>query len=345
MGRSSLFLCGGFAIILGIVQLNIYNSQTGQTQLNVDYVNQSQARIMSMSGMDMGIKEVMVNGFAWRPDPQPWIITVGSNTVEVYVDDHGSHPVDVEQHHIRIRAESDLDGRAGMAYAILKNESIFPPIPGAMGFYGESSVFNLGGNAKVFGDDKNPDGTAGDDEDKPGIAAVIDQEDLINPTGQAHTIEGDPPYSKQDLDAQELQDYIDEYTSVAEDYVDQSSIGDTLNPKIVKLTGDTKISDNSSDAGGVLIIPPNVTLELRGTFTFHGLIIVQGTVDIRGNVSIFGSMLFGDNSLLEIDEVEDGDATATGNTTIQYSSSALSNVDNKLAPQFDKGAKIVSIYD
>lgn len=91
MGRASLFLCGGFAIILGIIQLNIQNSQLSQTGLNIDYANQSQARNLAMSGMQMGIRKI-VEDFDWRPDPSPWIITISGNTTDVFVDDNESHP-------------------------------------------------------------------------------------------------------------------------------------------------------------------------------------------------------------------------------------------------------------
>ncbi|MEX0929332.1 MAG: hypothetical protein WD266_07935 [Balneolales bacterium] len=343
MGRAAIFLCGGFAIILGIIQFNILNSQVSQSKLNVEYVNQSQARNMAMSGMEFGIREIMhEEGFEWRPDPQPMKVTFNGTGIDVYIDDHSTHPAELETDQIRVRAESEMFERTSRAEAILVRESIFPPIPGAMGFYGEDSQLNIGGNAKVYGEDVDPPGGApGDGENKPGIASVIGEDELINSTGNANEIDGEPPFKEEDLDAEELQENIDNYLAEAESYTGE--LGTAENPKIIKLDETVKLNDEGG--AGILIIPPGVTLELRGSFTFEGLVIVQGALDIRGNVTIYGSMLFGDNSLLEIEDADPSQPELSGNTTIQYSSSALANVNQKFAHKFDKQPEIVSIRD
>lgn len=359
MGRASLFLCGGFAIILGIVQLNILNSQVGQTKVNSEYANQNQARNMASSGLEMGIREVVEN-YSWRPTSQPEIKSFVGNNIKVFVDDISTHPGELEAHQVRIRAISEMGGETADAFAILERESIYPPIPGAMGFYGEDSNLNIGGNAKVYGHDEDPPGgVPGDGIDKTGISAVISEDELINSTGNANEIDGEPPFCvangnesegeeacEGELDAEELQSFIDEYTLKSENFSEISNIpplGTSENPKIVKLDQNEKFNDEGG--AGILIIPSNVSLELRGDFNFEGLVIVQGTLDIRGNVTIYGSMLFSDNSLLEIEEADPDEPELSGNTTIQYSSSALANINDKFAETFDKGTIVVSIRD
>ena len=369
MGRASLFLCGGFAIILGIIQLNVQNSQVSQTKLNVDYVNQTQARNMASSGLHIGIKEIMENGFGWRPETRPWEVTFNGYTVDVYIDDHDSDPDDVQDNQIRVKTESVIDGHRGSAYAMMQNNSSFLTVPGAMGFYGKGSKLEMKGNSKVSGCDRDPPGAQpGEGIDKAGIASVISRNDLMNsgnfgsPSdpcsagdhpggGNKDPVRGNPVFCEADeceneLDPEELYEKIQEFSQQAELFSQIGAVpplGTRDTPKIVKI--DKKIEKfNDIGGAGILIIPPNHTLKLRGNFVFEGLVIVQGTVDIKGTVEIYGSMLFGDNSIMEMDDV-DPEGAFSGNATIQYSSSALTNVEEKLSQMGGKGVIVTSIYD
>lgn len=353
MGRAALLICTGFTVILGIIRYDIHNRQISQTSLNVDYVNQSQARNMAMSGMEIGIREIMED-FGWRPDPEPWTITISGNTADVYIDDDETHPGELESNQVRVRTQSEIGGRQGNAHAILELGNIIPKIPGAMGFYTDKSKLNINGNAFEFnGNDTNPDGSSGDEAALPGVVAdSIAYDDLLNNlnSNQKQTVE-EGGYEQEDLDNEDLQEHIDKYVDVASPF-DGSSVsplGSPDNPKVTILDGAGEAKDEIG--AGIFIIPEGTTFTAKGDFTFHGLIIVQGKLDLRGNVTVFGSMLFGGELLyggeseLEIPVNEEGEASFSGTVGVNYSSSALTNVNNKLAHLFGDGIKITSMYD
>lgn len=321
----------------------VQNHQVSAIGLNVDYFSQTFAQDIAGSSMEIGLNRFNKDP-GWRTNGTPWIYTIAGESTEIHVDDSNSHPAELQNNQIRIRALSEIDGQNARSETILEFESIFPPIPGAMGFYGQDSELDIRGNVNVNGHDMNPDGTEGDEASVPGIAAAVEQDSLLDTSGQAYELDGDPPYSQQAMDGAGLQSWIDLYLSVADEYV-APNIGSVEFPEIVKMpAGTTKISDQLGGAG-IIIIPPGATLELRGDFVYQGLIIVQGALDIAGNVEVYGSALFGDNSLLEIDEVDPNDATLKGNAMMQFSGSALENVDQALGALLSKGFFITGILE
>lgn len=330
-----------------MMQFNIHRDQVNQIQASVDYANESQARNLAMSAMEFGIREIHED-FGWRPQPQPWTITIDDNTSDVFIDDSQTHPEELETHQVRVRALCELEDRFGNAHAILEMDNIYPEIPGATGFYTDGTKLNINGNAFEFnGQDTNPDGTAGTKEDLPGIAAdTVAYDNLLDNLNatQKEKIEEDG-YEQQDLDNEDLQDHIDKYAEVAETHDESlaNSLGTPEDPKIVTLDGVGEAKDETG--AGILIIPEGSTFIAKGDFTFHGLVIVQGKLDLRGNVTLFGSMLFGGESELEIPDEDDGDATFSGSVSVNYSSSALANVNNKLAHHFSEGVVVAEIYD
>ncbi|MEX0686275.1 MAG: hypothetical protein WD098_09725 [Balneolales bacterium] len=327
------------------MQLFIHSSHVSQSKLNISYANQSQARNMAMSGMQIGLKEVSGN-FGWRPDPEPWTITISGNTVDVFVDDFASHP-DLEPQQIRVRAESTLEGVSGNAHAILEVDNILPEIPASLGFYTDQTQLNINGNAFIFsGEDTNPDGTAGTKEDLPGVAADTSAYDNLLDnlnSQQIGTIE-DSGYEEKALNNVDLHERVDGYISVSEVFNESSvsPLGDYNYPKIVRMNGSGGARDETG--AGIFIIPEGSTFTAKGDFTFYGLIIVQGKLDLRGNVTVYGSVLFGGQSELEIPD-EDEEASFSGHVKTIYSSSSLSNANNKLAHFLDTGVTVTEIFD
>ncbi|MEX2641166.1 MAG: hypothetical protein WD266_10790 [Balneolales bacterium] len=328
------------------MQFHIQTGQVKQSLSNAEYANSSQARNMAMSGMEMGIRE-MHDDFGWRPDPQPWTITISGHSTDVYIDDDQSHPSELQSNQVRVRAESKMGSQTGNAHAILQLDNIFPKIPAALGFYTDETMLNINGSAFEFnGKDTNPDGTSGTEDDLPGVAADTSAYDTLldNLNNNQKAKVEDGVYEEQILDNEDLQEHIDKYADVAETYNSSSTspLGSPEEPKIVSLDAGGEAKDESG--AGILIIPEGSTFTAKGDFTFHGLIIVQGTLDLRGHVTLFGSMLFGGESQLDIPDEDDG-TTFSGSVTVNYSSSALANANNKLAHKFGDGVEVASIYD
>lgn len=343
MGRSLLIMCMGAIVIFGMVQQAVQKRQLTFTESNVETFNVSHARNATSSGLEMGINRVLHDN-NWDDIERPWLFPIDDMNVRVFVDRNDDFPDEVPPTYLRVRSEYEAANRPLQAFAFLKRGEITPPVEGAVGFYGEGSRLNLSGNAKIYGHDTTPSGdpVVGDASDTvlPGIVSVDTEDELIDQSGTAATYEGDPNFlHNEELDGQEIHDLMEMYKSERDPYV-EGNLGTVDNPRITVLEENQKIRDNTN-AGGILIITEGTTLELRGDFMFEGLVLVEGTLDIRGNVHIFGAMMFTDNSLLEIDDPEDDDATFTGNTSIYYSSKALMNVNDKLSWRFEQAGTMV----
>lgn len=122
--------------------------------------------------------------------------------------------------------------------------------------------------------------------------------------------------------------------------------GTTTHPKIVYVKGDGSgqynaldISGNSSGTG--ILIVENGNLDLTGTFTWNGPIILTGTnVNMRyhggGNQSIFGTVIVNE---LNNDGSTNLEADISGNASIFYSTDAINTVMNGLG-----GRRMMSVY-
>ncbi|MDP2989068.1 MAG: hypothetical protein Q8O57_00680, partial [Kiritimatiellota bacterium] len=160
---------------------------------------------------------------------------------------------------------------------------------------------------------------------------------VIEVTGSGE-IDGNPPttngvgtYTETDW-----YQFIDEMMAVATTYTSGGSMGTRDAPAVTMLPmGLTTIGPSDNVAGaGILIIPGDASLKIKGTFHFEGLVLLVGNgvidadsefVDI-GTARIFGAMICVGGAL---------DISATGTADIKYSTQALANLANivNLPPQ------------
>ncbi|MEX0681376.1 MAG: hypothetical protein WD097_08345 [Balneolales bacterium] len=339
MGRGLLILCLGSFIILGMVQHAVQQRQLTMSDGNVKMFMVNHARNAVNSGLELGLNRVFHDS-NWEDVTQPWEFPVDTLSVQVWVDTHDDYPNEVPPMFIRVRSEYEIENRPLQAHAFLEFDVITPPVKGAVGFYGADAQANLSGNANIYGYDTNPDQSEGSEDALPAITAETEEDSLVNQSGNA-TYEGEPDFEQQELDGQELNDLVAMYESQADVYESPADLGTPENPKITVLNEYEKLESNIN-AAGILIVKEGVTLDLRGDFSFEGLVIVEGELDIRGNVSIYGALMFTDNALLEIDDPDGTEGTFTGNTDIYYSSSGLQNINNKLSHRFEQSGMTVS---
>ncbi len=102
----------------------------------------------------------------------------------------------------------------------------------------------------------------------------------------------------------------------------QTTLGGTrTDPAIMVVPNGTMLNGNTHCAG-IIIVDDGGTLNLTGTFTFEGLVILRGsgTVFGAGTNNIFGTMVTVNHTNKLID--------VTGSVNIFYSSAALSNLYN-----------------
>ncbi len=342
MGRALLITCLGSFIILGMVQQAVQQRQLTMTEGNVETFSISHAQNATNSGLELGLQRIFHDD-NWEDYGNPWVFPIDDMDVQVWVDSNSDYPEVVPPNYYRIRSEYQVGSRTLLSFAYLKDDVITPPVHGAVGYYGddEEARIYMTGNADIYGHDTNPSShpVAGDGPGPhlPAITSEIEEDILIEQKGNS-SYQGEPDYVQQELDGHELNERVAMYEQQKDPYYNPADLGTPENPKITVLEENEKLTENTN-AAGILIVKEGATLELRGTFSFEGLVIVQGTLDIKGNVKIFGAMMFTDNALLEIEDEQEGDFS--GNTEIYYSSEALRNINNFLSHRFDGTGLVV----
>jgi Tfp pilus assembly protein PilX len=127
--------------------------------------------------------------------------------------------------------------------------------------------------------------------------------------------------------------------------------GTDAHPKIVYIKGDSTTStstaytalDISGSSGGTgILIVENGSIDISGTFEWHGPIIVTGNnVKVRyhggGNQRVFGTVVVNE---LVANSSTNLEADISGNASMYYSSQALNNVMNSLG-----GRRLMSLYN
>lgn len=362
MGRSMLIICMGMVIVLGIVQWATSSRHIGLTDTNIGYFDRSFGQNLAGSGVEYGI------GLLMRKEVEPCesgdildangvtVLTIQGYEVIIRIENEECND-ELASNDVLVTSIANMGSRENRAEALLTDDHIYPPIPGALGFYSPSSQLHIGGNAKLFGQDTNPDGTSGPDNTKPAIASVSDEDNLVTRTGGGQydsvtedpDISGDPDFDH-NPSLEDEQEELDEYIAMFRENADHfTSSGDYTNlgipddPRITVVDSEEKFTDEGG--AGILLIEAGHELELRGDFNYEGLVIVQGALNIRGTVNVYGSILFGDESEVDIDEGEDAEGDFSGDATIRYSSSALANLNTHFGDRMDAGLRLVSIYD
>lgn len=98
--------------------------------------------------------------------------------------------------------------------------------------------------------------------------------------------------------------------------------GTSSTPRITRITGNAQIQ-GIVEGYGVLIV--DGTLDVAGSFNFHGLVIARGDVQVQvtGNAGIYGSLLIAESTGLDAGYELD----VRGNAHIRYDSCALASAD------------------
>lgn len=338
MGRYMLIVCLGMVMVTGMVQMATDFRQVETGAVNVEYFESNMAENLAGSGIEMGINTYRMDD----PElPYEYTTQVEGYDLHVIIEDESTNE-DLESNQVLVTSETNVGGEVGSAEAMLKDEPIHPPIPGATGFYSPDSEFIVGGNAEIYGADKD-----GNHADLPAIAGTAEEDDLVTRVGGGNpdsveddeNIEGDPDYDHNPDLEEETQEFVD-FVEQSRENADQilaedenhTGLGTEDDPRITVVDGDNKFNDTSGH--GILYIAEGHELELRGDFSFDGIIAVEGRLNIRGSVEVDGSILFNEGEG-EIDEGEDADGDFSGDAYINYSSNALANINDAFAEQFE----------
>lgn len=200
-----------------------------------------------------------------------------------------------------------------------------PPLLGGVSMStGNTASVSVVGTAEISGVDTNPDGTPAFPPDS--VAGLA-----LNYTASSGSmslnmnIKGKGkiyPDSERVSNLPNYTAFADQMVRLATVYTGQTfssgSLGNDANPQITYFTGHTKITGTVTGSG-ILVV--NGNLDMSGSFTFHGLVIVYGSGSISvtqtGTSAIYGGVvLAGANTSY----------TQKGTSLVQYSSKTIKDV-------------------
>jgi len=180
---------------------------------------------------------------------------------------------------------------------------LVPVIPATVGALANTVLLDIIGNARIYGQDTNIDGTTGMSGDLPGIT-VSEESDSTNLADQYEGTtkiqgEGSTPSIAvfDDITREDMDALINAYISVA-DYnlsscnaFGNQTLGSVESPVVVYINGSCTMTGNLTGYG--VLITENVTF--KGRVKWYGLVLVSGeesaNVTSLGNSSIHGALL------------------------------------------------------
>ena len=300
MGRSTLIIVLGFIVIFSgvITQMNRISERANEN--SVQYAENILARQIGLGGMDYLISKHSQNGISDTTLTQTVsnagsftgsITTVSYDSLSKYFDvlfDVTASSRDVS-HTSRVTLKSRI--------------LLVPVIPATVGALANTVLLDIIGNARIYGQDTNIDGTTGTSGDLPGIT-VSEESDSTNLANQYEgttKIQGEgstPSIAVFDDVTQEVMDaLINAYISVADYNLSSCStfgnqtLGSVESPVVVYISGNCTITGNLTGYG--VLITENVTF--KGRVKWYGLVLVSGeetaSVTSLGNSSIHGALL------------------------------------------------------
>lgn len=318
LGKGALILVLGAAAILTMLILNLNANATSQVQTTVDFYKQTQARLISNSGVEIYLEKLrrdksLKGSFADND------LLQGKYDIHIYGPDSA----------LVIRSAAKFENVSHTTVVTAKREKVnMPNITSAIFVSSENLGLKLNGNVDIDGNDHDIYGNPVANPPVPGFgvddpsdsAYVVDD---IAPKINFIKGEGGPPSVKTVTDTTDWLTLTENIIFAADitlpsgTYTSGTDLGNPSEPKIIYANGDVHFSGTMS-GDGILVV--NGDLTLSGAFTFRGIIIVYGQsqikTDIVGQGAIYGGTICVGKSV---------DIQATGNSQLYYSSQAINN--------------------
>jgi len=364
MGRSMLIIVTSMFLVFSLTQIGVMNRQTQIEGLSVGYAHLSQARNAANAGLERALQAVGQVDTLRASTPITY--QFGNHSAQVLIldeDDDSDIPAD----HIEIRSTGiSGPGRAQVIARVAQDKGL-PYVSGAMSIYGSNiELKKFDSNALlVSGIDRDgvaetlPAMTSNTSAGYDDIMAQLPSKSYDNIVGAGY-VAGPPikPSVAVDItmDPAVLVEFVTEaknnrnYTCISgntkcEKDAGTEHPGTLAIPKIMVISPGGKYNLAKGPSAGIIIVEEGGQLDLTGNPEYHGLIIMMGSINIvNGNPKIYGGMIFsGANPTIEIgEEVE---ISVNGNANIQYSSSALDNIAQKLPVGSAKRQFVTYILD
>ncbi len=347
-----LIIAAGAIIAVGILQVGVQSQRTGIAQNSAVDAYEVQIRNKAFTAAQVSMERINESGGTWHPtSSSPWIQEIDGDSISLYYDlkpssGGGSYAIlesDTVEIHARSWYRDPISNQVkdlNIITSYVKEALHFvPDFQSAISIAAGYDHFNFSaqGSSMITGDDNS--GTCGS---KPAVT-VQDQESYDAISGDSGTydqlegeggkIEVDSTLSYQPVDqlvARLAQ--MDGVNKIPSGTYNEN-LGSADNPGVFFVEGDTKFASNT-EGFGIMVVrnygtvegdttglldPVTGSLDLKGGFTFNGLVIFENAynMDGKGTVNINGSVLVGKTD--EDDPtIPDIDIELNGNITVSY---------------------------
>lgn len=213
-------------------------------------------------------------------------------------------------------------------------------VPAAQAFYchdPEADWDFIGTAFLISGHDLNPDGTSGSAASIPGIGtpgSTVSITAQLSST-QKSRVKGHGKFpSVRTVNGIDVDSLLTDYAPLAsvtyqgpDDVLGDVTLGNrtALLPQVTYAKGDLKLAGTTTGCGMLLV---EGDLEITGAFDFAGVIVVGGNTSFRPDPGVT-QVLWG--ALATVATVSGEDVEIGGDATIQYSSSVLTTVGQRLS--------------
>lgn len=318
LGKGTIILVMGAAVILTMLILNLNSNATSEVETSIDYYNQTQARLISNSGVEIYLEKLRRDKSLRGTFPDNDLM---GGEYNIYISGPDSQLV------IKSTATTNKLKHTSIVTAS-RDKVAMPNVSSALYVYADNINLHLNGNVDINGNDHKIDGSPGTAAPLPGIGVdqPADSSFVVNnikpqitksilgegPEPSVRTINDNTDW----LTLTENMIFSADTTLYTGTYSNGATFGSLNDPIITYCDGNVNFTD--ATGYGIMIINGNITLS--GNFNFYGIVIVYGQSTIRtqtiGNNSIYGgTILVGQDVSIE----------SQGNASFYYSSEAISN--------------------
>lgn len=331
MGRALLIICAGLLVSLGYTFFGISSQSRTLTQRNIITYNDTKAKNTANTGIQLAIQRY--NNDSNKEEFTNVSDSYDGAALTLSLDEMP----DTDPDKIRITSSSVFNGADHtviITFDISQNQSLVPEFNNALGIATDNFTFGINGNAaQINGNDLTGDPRC---SNKPGVS--VTSSFAKDNVGEYDAIDGVPDNEAAIDENMEFETAEDLITSLENqpgaNYLSGSEevtqMGTASDPGVFFIEENIKLGGGIEEGFGILVIRSNADfdyeggLEVRGNFTFNGLVIFQNAseFDAAGTPNINGSVLVGNS-----DNFNPTNISIKGNVSVQYDCTAKDYAD------------------
>lgn len=338
MGRAMLIIVTGVLISVGITQVGLFGNLSQMDRHSVSYAEGVQASNTAHAAIELAI-DSLKNEPDWRTGGSPHTFEIDGAFADVEVET-------VSPETLSVSATSVVNSRTRTVRKIFRQQDLHfvPEFKAALSIMTDLFDFQMKGAAGITGNNSEDSCPA-----VPGVS-VPSSSSKSKITPYSGGISGDPPIAVDpDSDFEDVSKLIKVLENNAK-YIKSGkyngSLGTPDNPGVFFVTGHTKFAGNT-EGYGIMVVRKNATvdvqgevvanddgsLDIKGTFDFHGLVIFENawSLNAGGTPAVHGSIMVGTTNEWQ-DEIDlDMKGTPDFNYSCEgqrYAQLASSNINN-----------------